>query len=92
MDTFIKSGYQFKILDRHFERVNSVDQEYCKKIRGNHLPNEIYRKYLPSTKHYPTLNALLINIDIFYLSTKIYERILKKDHSWPIEEIPNCTN
>ena len=79
MDTFIKSGYQFKILDRHFERVNSVDQEY---LRGNHLPNEIYRKYLPSTKH-PTLNALLINIEIFYLSTKIYERILKEDHSSP---------
>ena len=92
IDAFIKRGYQFKILDHHFERVSSVDQEYCQKIRRSHLPKEIFRQYLPSAKQYPTLKALLINIDTFYLSTKIYGKFLKKDYSLPIEEIPNCTS
>ena len=36
--------------------------------------------------------SLVLNIGIFYLSMKIYEKFLIKDRSLPIEEIPFCTN
>ena len=57
---------------------------------NNKQPKEIYHQYLLSTKHNLTLKTLLINIGIFCLSTKIYEKFLIKDHSFPIEDI--CTN
>ena len=46
------------------------------------------KEHLPSTKHYPTLKTLEINIGIFYLAMKIYEKYLIKDYSLPTEKIP----
>ena len=90
-DTFVKRGYPSKILDHHFERAMSEDQKILlenkeKASTQGNLPLVLtFNKTLLNIKN-------VINIGIFYLSMKIYEKFLIKDHSLRIEEIYICTN
>ena len=80
-DAFIKRGYHSKIMDHLFERAANVDRKILLENRekpstqGN-LPLILtYNKTLLNIE-----NVIEINIGISYLSMKIFEQFLIKNH------------